>query len=1566
MLDAETDDRRKSVLEYEIATLTEHKLADLSKAIKLYLSSYNTDSTFRPPLFALSRIFDRRRSFDNLKRIYESAIRVALSDSERASHLIDLGALLYDHFNDAEHAVPLLEQALDLDSSSLASAIILEKHYSATGKLDDIDRIIIIRASKTKDPSLKAALLHEVGRARLRQGNIEGTIEALRAASTIPQYSFESFRQLERFARAYDIHDVLVQALEGRATLTGQIAQEQQHRDESSEGPRAHFFRSFTSAEEARGECAALWRESARIRMAFCNDAAGAAEAYGQAVRIAPDDLVLKEEQLIASEKAGDLAAVAEHANALLSGAMSGRQAAALHFRLGEVAQAQGNIESNREAMANALKADPDSCAVIGLLDDSLIQGNLLEELVDSLESRANRTQPEQAVQALWRAGVIAADHLKNGETACRLLRSAAEKAKDRAPILRKLLDVAIERKAYPDAIWASEELLKTVSNEAERSALLWECFRIASTVVRDSTKATDLLLLGLDTPASRRWAADIARFVGAFEKNDAFTAKAHDVLAENAINEETAAAHYCAAARALIRAGDDDKAIEHLKRALEYSPANDYAISLLEEMLLARSETEEVVQLLRRAAEGNGNSKQGEIAFLYAGAVAESAGNNALAARNYEDAIDRDPVSLAPLWSLRRLGEQTDQSALLSRALQGLASRETDTGNASLYNLDLGIHRDLSGEGALAHDPLRAVLGDSDLATEAALSLLFIKSNKETDDSIDAARAHLRTSLPADKAIAFAREQLAVDINRRPERARQLAKELLSEQPTDRWAHYTCMRTASDAGERAQSYIDLGNTTEDRNAASVLLLHGLRCRLLAGQSEAGDDSRKLALGIAKAAPDSIVANIAMDETLAPGDDPESRADTLKNRLEHATDETRATFRNAYARALLAANRFQDAAKIAEELVTQDDTDLAAWEIWHNAAYALQEWQTVVRACDKMAEHCDERFKLLLLEETADIFFTHLRQEEEAEKRLRATLEIDPRREVAFNLLHDMIALRDDADALRALIENRIAIIGDSDEKIDLLYEASLLYRSTGDRVKALDALEEVLVRNSRHSGGLKLKAELHTSLKNWEEAITTLRRLAEMDIPLEQKRLARFETADLLEKKQADPQAAYDELEKVISEEPGDERIYAKMADLANQLNRNLDAASSYVLAAEKCEQKNRASYEKRAGRIFAEKLNDRKSALEAYSRALAADPTDEESCRLIIDLTIDPLARDEILETFESNIRKRLILAPLDGSLNRKMYRAALLREEPDMQLLTLQRLTEIENATPDEKKTYEQLSQEAPTTYKTKLSDASLAFLMPEKEESRLAKIARHVSYAAIEMRIVEPPNRGKDARLKIKNRDKNPVRDNLTQMLGIFGLKIDDFYVGGIDPDHIEVIPKTDNMLDWVAGSRVTAPFTARQRYFIGYQAMAARLSVAPLLMRGSIEEALNLIVAASDAVQAPLKRSGTSALDDVVKNAAHAMSRKTRKSLHEKLVDFKGEPEQIRTYCSLLHRSCQRAGLLFAGSLQCVLEIVVGDKFDSQAINDSVEAQQLIEFYTSRELLALRREIGIAR
>lgn len=238
-LEASVDKTRQAILQYEIAHVTEHDLGDESAAVREYLGAYNHDPAFRPPLFALLSIFERRRSFKNLARLYDAEARSATTPVEAASALADRAILQADHLGEPSEAASVLATALEQAPQAQDIALLLETQLLISGELDRALEIIDQRADLVEDPVLATLLRLEVARAKEDAGDSDGALSVLRAAVTTPAARWRVLEHLERVARRQGRWPELVVALEGRAKLAAATARGEDQ-GQASEIGRAH------------------------------------------------------------------------------------------------------------------------------------------------------------------------------------------------------------------------------------------------------------------------------------------------------------------------------------------------------------------------------------------------------------------------------------------------------------------------------------------------------------------------------------------------------------------------------------------------------------------------------------------------------------------------------------------------------------------------------------------------------------------------------------------------------------------------------------------------------------------------------------------------------------------------------------------------------------------------------------------------------------------------------------------------------------------------------------------------------------------------------------------------------------------------------------------------------------------------------------------------------------------------------------------------------------------------------------------------------------------------------
>ncbi|MGE0786724.1 MAG: hypothetical protein AB7S26_13715 [Sandaracinaceae bacterium] len=1564
-LEATADRARQAVIQYEIGHLTQFALGNEAQAVREYLGAYNLDPRFRPPLIALVQVFERRRSMKNLSRLYEAEARSATTPREAASALADRASLMIDQ-GEVEGGLELLRTAFTQAAEAPDIALLLEHELLATGDEEAALAVTEARADLVRDPVLATLLRVEVARAKNAAGDTDAALAALRQAALGSSARWRVLSELERIAREHERWPELVAAVEGRARLARSEARGEEHGQHSG----AYSVQRFVDKERAAAVAAGLFAEAARLRVNRLGDAAGAKNDLDSALELRPHDALLCYERMLACELAQDFEGAADHARALLEGTVQGPDAASLRFRLAEKAQAEGDVEGALAALRTAQHDDPSS-VVIAATYDELVRG--VGDVASAIEALlATPATGDARANKLFEAATLSARELHDAERARGLYTEAAAAASDPTAILREGYGAALMLGDADGAREHGEALLARSLDPEERSVLLRDLLELASMVLEDAEAERRILVMALDAPAASAWAPDVARARAAVLGDDALLAKSHKALAERAADPETSAAHLCAAARAEVRQKDDDGALETLRAALAKSPTHPYAVALLEEVLRARGDAGEVVRLLREAAEKADAPRAAQTQLLLAGAAAEAADDAERAKQAYEEAALRDPTSFAPMLSLRRLAEQKNDKALLLKALEGLSEREIALGEPGRHTLALAEHYDLfDGRPDLAEKPLRTALASPATALAAAVDLALLPIGADAHARLDGLTRILEHA--SDEARpGILREAAGTALREGDhEAAAELLRELATRAPDDRWAPIARMRLAasepSRRAERTEAWMALGRATDDAEVGAEILLAGLRAQVFGQGDEASDDAVIVAHEILSAAPESLAAAIAVDESLRAGDDPEGRADALGAFLDRSGATGRLALESARGRALAAAGRPREALEVLLRIAATEPDDLASWEAIRVCARDCDAWEPLVEACDRLAHLlADDELTMLLLEESAAVLMDDLGQDARAERRLRRILAIDARRPIAYGRLHDLLAERGDDRGLLELVNNRIELVDAPEELGKLFYEQARLLRGLGRREEALGALDNLLLLDSDHLGGLALLVELQVQQENWGGAVEALRSLASAnDVPGSQQRIARLGAADFLQNKLDDLAGALEELTALHEAGLADLEIYERAANVAVELDQADVAAEMIQRAVALAPSPSAvATLERRAGKLFHEKLGDSERAVGAYERALAAVPTDKKAAEALAALLPD-VGRDALSRRFEASMRGVLEDAPTDPGALRSLLNAARWRRDGGLESAVLEALVALGLATDDEASAH---AAGEPRVPHGTLDDAQRALVMAggwpgDLHVGPLAELATAIGESAAAVDGLEPSGFGLGRGDLV--RDASRLKTELEALCRLFGLVGLELYAGGTEPYLIDIAPYYKERLTFVAGEAVQSPLSPDQRFTVGMLAFGARLGAAPLVRRGP-EGGAMLLFAAASAAEVPLAAGeGRAGMADETRRVYKAMPRRVRKALPAIVSRITDGGRTVDAWSAALHEAACRAGLIAANDLAVGLRRTIG-RSDAEAVLASAAGLRMLHFWLSPDCIAMRQATGLSR
>jgi lipopolysaccharide biosynthesis regulator YciM len=1433
-LGAETDASIRAAILQHMGSLYEHELGRSSEANDYYARARNEAPSFQPAAIATIRIAERSADASQVEALCTARLAASRDSASRATTQLDL-ALRSSSWE------TLLREAVAGSPEPVVPALILEWLADAQSTPEALRDALRAQAEHTHEPSLRAALWLDVALDRIDAGEVDAALDALELASDSPEVEWAARSLQRRTARQHGRSEALVAASVSMAELL------------QSDAPMDPLSCSVPD-DERLPLAAFLWQEAAVESAMKIGNADTAARHLASALKLFPEDRNLRLQALLLAELRGD-DDEARHAARWFAETAPDDPAFVTH----EIRHAlrRSEQESSLALLRDAADRYPSSAYARAALDVALLRSEARAERVEQLLQRAEHAENESRSLLLWHAArLVAASARAPADAQALFVRAAEEGGRWRPAILRDALGAAIHARTPGAALVRAEDLLGCDITTDERSLLAFSRYDIARHLLRDERRADALLHEALRDESCAAWAPHVARVWAACSNDSAVLALAHEALALQSSAEQRVS-HLCAASRAHARQGAWDASEKKLREALETAPNDRGVIAMLEAALREGGRPEDVVALARSRPESSSDAATAEKSLLLAGAAAEREGKLHAAQQAYEEALQHSPESPSAALALADVARRLGDVATQIRAYERLSEGDLSGGVPELFAMLRGDALAFANGSAPGAGPsYQRALDHSVTAVPSAVALLSMPRGLTTDEQRTAAEETLADSrVPGSRANGFG-------------------------------AAYAALRGAlEEPGTSADdAWLQLASVAPTDALRACTLLHGLREMCIARGERAVDESFILAHESASLAGDQPHAAMAIDEALAPGDDPELRADALQHKLRYSTEVGRGSLDAAHCRALVEADRGGEAVALLTNAVDERPDDLALWETLRIAARQAGEWALVAQACERLARFVEGPLEADLLEEAGAVRLDCLQQYQQAEDSFRSALEADPTREIAFRRLHDLLADREDAEGLDKLVATRLALGGPKDRP-DLLYERARLLRGFSDRPGALEVLDELFTTEPNHSGALALAAEVHVSLEQWEQAVECLRRLSQSGIPDEQRRLAHLGAADFLETRLGAKDEALVELRAVEALGLADAQTWLRIGSLE-------------------------------------EGFENQGAAIDAYRRALEADPTQATAARRLADLVTGP-DREPILRRYERAIWERIDAGELDLPLLEDLRNAALWRGDVERAsaVAAVQAV----------------LAPDAPSgPIPPDLARASTATVCHQNSDTLVEEVMRRAGTALHAAR-----SRGE------KLRENDPVYAELERLTERFGARFGSVSTAD-EARSVAANPGREGELHWVVPRSARAGLDPTQRFVAGRLAWAVPRGGGPLVEE-SPEKAGGTLAAILRASRCRVADGGP-----VLPAVAVKLRRAVRKSVEEIAGNSLLEPAALVAAARRLHRSADRAGLLACSDIAAALRSLSPGPTSIAALQTSARHLDLLRFWIAAD------------
>jgi predicted Zn-dependent protease len=1554
------------------------RTGDEPAAARDYLAAFNADPAFREPLEALVRLLEKRRSVKNLGKLIDAMVRAATAPEEKVRALLMRAAYQADAADDLVEAKRSALEAAAVEGASaqeLSSAwLVAEVIAARAGDPEAREAALSERSKHAAQPEWRALLLLDRARAAAAAGRVDDAIALLREARALEsRATFAATALLEQVARDATVAgggpearvraEALADAIEDGAAVAEQAALDAAVGDRlgvprwARETPR--LIDAWLRAADARERLGQLDRAAATLdrALAFLERREGDRDELAE--------VAVATARMRIAGRIGDTELAAKLAERRLDGEKDGGIAAALAVRVAEHAVAQKDTPRALRALSRALAGDPGSLPARAMQLDLLAEGADPAPLAEQLEAFAEQLATDEArgrtflvAAYVWGARAKDVAAAKAALTQAGMYGVPPSTA---ARLARTLAGIAGDAGWYEES---TKRLLAAGVDEHEALSLGVELVRLRR--ARGDVDGEARALRDMAATAKGAW---LARALEAFAGPAADPGRgAHgaaspyaggralaavDELASTERDHDLSRGLSVVAAMRALSQGDPGAARARLTELAARDPSDPIVTSMLADLERAAGDHNAASGVAAAAAQAAKDDPELASALeLEAFFERWQAGERSGAVEDLEASAAAAPAAakVALAWAWRALGTDTleGRRTAIERAAEGGA----DVRVLALERFALEV---AGGDPDAAATALAAIdeAPDGDFGVAGALARLVWSQGSADPSAARDATERLGTRGP--QALTFAAAEAA-----------RLAREGGDHQEVTRAARRWFdvqggLPAAVEWLASAEALGEAGEEREARLAVAVSLSGEAREQMLAGAAIV-QSLAEPGLPPAWVPGETPAARIANLELSPAGCDPRRRATALSELDGALGPEAHADAEALAAWSDLAASEMDRARARFERTVAAHPGDLASWEGLRACAEATGDKAARARAAAELGARCKDAKRGAAFWEEAALLWLELGDEANIDRALEESFARDARRAVAFDKLFRRVRAKKDNDHLLPLIVRRLDVAEDSQEILKLFWEQARVLREKGDQDAALQSLDHVTMLDPDHVGALALLGEINIRRGHFEEAATSLARLARLETaPPKNRVTAGIAAVDLYENKLDRYDKGLEVLlalhQAKLSTLPVRERL-ARAAARTGAWNEA--TAMLEELMNERADAQGRVEAARLAMSIHRDRLGRPQGAAGAIVKLLEESPADGEALEMFLQTEHSPAVRERLLEAARRALVDALQKRPTEVPLLRRLAAVTRALSDDAANRAALGVLVALGAA--DGRSEHSLVHLAKSRSPLIAMNPAMLRSLQAPGDDGPLSDLFVLLGPTLSEALGPTLATFGVGRRDKVDPRSGLGLRNEIAAWAGAFGVRDFDLYIGGTDALGVQGVPGDTPAL--VVGSGFNAPMAPALRGRVARELMAMVRGTCVARLRDDITIAAVVVVACKLA-EVPINHPPYAVLAEVERAIGKAIPRRTRKLLAEPCRAIAAANADARLWSRHALSSQDRAAVLASGDPGVVVVDALGPEGASTPETAaSARAQELFRFVLSPRYLELRRALGL--